>query len=254
MSWDTQLRSNSIARIAGITRVRNESKIIKSTLDHYSQFCNEGIWVFDHNSSDNTAEICKSHPSVRQVITQDFVEKNPWVSQGGHRTFLLRHAMKSDADWFFCFDADERAEIDLSLIDFAAVDAVRLRVFDFYITPGDVDHHWLDRLWMGPEYRDILMLFRKSRIDRFGCREPELLSGSVVTCCGYVRHYGKAMSMDEWERKCDGGTQRSGLSVKARQYMRYLTLVAHFYGKYAQLITWEDREIKGVSIPLNANY
>ena len=54
--------------LVGMTRVRNESEIIKNTLDYYAGTCTGGIYVYDDFSSDDTVEICRGHPAVRTVI------------------------------------------------------------------------------------------------------------------------------------------------------------------------------------------
>ena len=58
-------------------------------------------------------------------------------------------------------------------------------------------------MW-GPEYRDILMLFRTSAASwpRTGLREPAL-QGTRRRCNVYVKHYGKCMSVEHWEETCD---------------------------------------------------
>ena len=73
-------------------------------------------------------------------------------------------------DWMLCFDPDERVTGDLR--GFVAglgdddCDAVRVRLFDAYMTPDDhapytSDRALLDfRRFYGPEQRDILMLLR----------------------------------------------------------------------------------------------
>ncbi len=105
-------------------------------------------------------------------------------------------------DWIYCFDADERPELDLTGIEFKDHSGIRLRLFDFYITPDDEHQDWKSRTWVGPEYRDILMFFNAKRVTGFPDREPILDYGDRLLFKGFVRHYGKAMSVEEWEATC----------------------------------------------------
>ena len=117
-------------------------------------------------------------------------------------------------DWMLCFDPDERVTGDLrgfveGLRD-EDCDAVRVRLFDAYLTPEDhvpysSDRALLDfRRFYGPEQRDILMLLRN---------RPEIIwaEGDGRTPRGmtrvktdfYCQHYGKSLSVAHWEETCD---------------------------------------------------
>lgn len=101
----------------------------------------------------------------------------------------------------FCFDPDERAGIDLNGYDLKNYTGVRLRLFDFYITPEDMNKEWYDREWIGPEFRDILMMVRPQNVNRFIDREAFMTAERILRA-GFVRHYGKAISVENWEAKC----------------------------------------------------
>ena len=45
-------------KIIGLIRIRNESLILKDTLDHFSKFV-DGIIIFDDHSFDNSVSIAK---------------------------------------------------------------------------------------------------------------------------------------------------------------------------------------------------
>ena len=55
---------------------------------------------------------------------------------------------------------------------------------------------------MGPEYRDIPMLFKINSNLRFQQRIPVNYSKKMALG-GYVKHYGKAISVEEWDKTCD---------------------------------------------------
>ena len=63
-------------------------------------------------------------------------------------------AQAAGADWILCFDADERYEVPREF-NFANWDALRMKLFDFYITPEDADKPYTARRWCGPEFRAI---------------------------------------------------------------------------------------------------
>ena len=205
----------SYPKIAGVTRIRNEAHIIQDTLDHYGEFCPAGIYVLDEASTDDTAEIVRTHPDVRQLIEVPTFEADPGkrrAFEGWGRQDPCDQAVAAGAEWILCFDADERIEFDFESFDYANWDAVSFRLFDFYITAEDIDgwdntagphpwvtYPWSTREWIGPEYRDIQMLFRVGNdAPKFYDRVPEMQPSCRVFQAGYegcVRHYGKAISI-----------------------------------------------------------
>jgi glycosyltransferase involved in cell wall biosynthesis len=114
-----------------------------------SEFCNAGIFVYDDASTDDTPEICEAHPSVKHVIRRphwDSSRAGRQQAEGAYRFEVFGHAMRAVCpDWVYCFDADERPELDLTGVDFKGLSGIRLRLFDFYITPDDEHVTWKDR-------------------------------------------------------------------------------------------------------------
>lgn len=189
-------------KLAGICRARNEEHIIGDTLDHVAKFCNAGIYVYDDSSTDSTVEICLAHEAVVDVFMGEPWDPTPEGRQrmeGYGRQVPYDLAVADGADWIYCFDADEFAEFSLpDQLD--GLDAFTLRLFDFYITPDDSKGTWKDRRRMGPEFRDIPMIFRAQPGRRWGDRVPGC---SLTSPAGYVRHYGKAISVPAWEEACE---------------------------------------------------
>ena len=70
---------------------------------------------------------------------------NPIRVEAEHenRQALLERALLDDPQWLLYFDADERVEVDLQDVPWDTSDAVRMRLFDYYITDEDVDSHYL---------------------------------------------------------------------------------------------------------------
>ncbi len=198
--------------IIGVTRVRNEAHIIHSTLDHYGKICDGGIYVLDEASVDMTAAICQGHDAVNAVIRLNDFETDPTERrrlEGWGRDMCLKLATEQHGPnkdlWVLCFDADERIEFDFESFDYGTYDAVSFRLFDFYITHFDVNKQWHEREWMGPEYREITMLFRAWTIHDWRDRQPLFFDATRIYDAGFdgcVRHYGKAISVAAWEEAC----------------------------------------------------
>ena len=121
--------------------------------------------------------------------------------EGTQRQHVYLQCLKSEPDWVYYFDADEYA--DFTGIDFNTkeFDGYRMRFFDYYITPEDVHKKYYERKFIGPEYRDILTLFKPNKEIYFPTRVP--YGTQRITNGGFVKHYGKAISIEEWEKTCD---------------------------------------------------
>ena len=188
--------------LIGITRVRNEALIIADTMRHMLGYCDR-IIAYDDASTDETAAIMAGFDHA-QVIRGDNWRTDRKSEETRHRAMLLDRAKAAGADWCFCFDADERPVGELP--DMAA-DAYTLRLFDGYLTPESKPYKAgrladLPRAW-GPEYRDIVMLFRPdaARYDRPDQRAPTI-TGQVRDSGMQVKHYGKCLSVEHWEETC----------------------------------------------------
>ncbi len=193
--------------ITGITRVRNESLIIADTIEHYLKYCDD-IILYDDCSIDDTVAIAKRVGGHKlTVIYGDWWRTNRVMENTRHRAILLEAARDQGAEWCLCFDADERLVGTLPPLAGAGY---RFRLFDGYLTKeyqltyyrGD-RLEFLERLW-GPEYRDIVMLFRvaAARFVGAGTREPKL-QGPTALAFVKVKHYGKCISVEQWEETCD---------------------------------------------------
>lgn len=238
------------AVIVGIVKVRNEEEIIESTLDHYADICDGGIMVLDDASEDGTLGIVEAHGAVRYVIrvrewSEDWRERQ--VLEGTLRERLFRSALDRGAEYVLAFDADERIEIDPD-IDIGSSEGWYFRLWDYYITAEDVDQGWESRRWIGPEYRDILMLVRATRRVWFSDREPTLPRGWEPQRGGDCRHYGKAISVEEWEATCDYYSQFRSPEYRKKWLARKGKAV-HTESDFGRpLCRWADREREGVRL------
>ncbi len=243
------------SKIYGLIRVRNEEKIIQDSLDHLEQFCTGGIFVYDDCSTDNTPSICEKHPSVKKVIRGKSWDKERARAEFENRAAILHEAKKAanENDWFVYIDADERIEYDWSNLYNLSSDVIgiRMRLFDFYITPEDVNEPYYNRKYIGPEYRDILIAFRNLptlRYDTMDQREVTLGKEGKVLNEGYVRHYGKAISVEEWEKTCDYYSKH--FPMYSEKWEKRRGKAVHYkYSDFGnELITWDEKEKKGIDL------
>ena len=181
----------STHKLVGITKVRNEQAIIQDTLDHYSSFC-DALYVYDDASTDDTAWICREHPKVRSVLLGTYWDADRLRAEYQNRQRILEEAQKDDPEWIIYFDADERIEWDFQ--GYEAYDGVVMKLYDYYITHEDLGQLYSNREWIGPEYRNILMMFKNTPevcytgLDQ---REATLADNAQCLSAGYVKHYGK---------------------------------------------------------------
>jgi glycosyltransferase involved in cell wall biosynthesis len=229
------LKKNKI-KIIGLIRERNESLILKDTLNHLAQHVDR-IIVFDDASMDDSVKIARLHPSVLEVIENKFwSSKNRELEETRSRQKLLSIGLKYKPDWFFYMDADERIEGEVKKFLYSPIsnniDGIRGCLFDAYLTPDDHKPYKEGKLYnfrryFGPEAREILMIFRNKPGVRFiglAAREP-FFKGRIITKF-YCQHYGKALSVKHWEETCD------------------------FYSKYFKSYSekWKDRKGKAIHI------
>lgn len=237
-------------KIYGLLRIRNEELIIQDTLNHLAEFC-KGVFVYDDCSDDNSFEICKNHPIVKSIIKGKIWDSNRERAEFQNRQAILEEAKRfaDENDWFVYIDADERIEFNWEkLFEYGDdVIAVRMKLFDFYITPEDVNKKYYEREWIGPEYREIIMLFRNSEYLRYESpdqREVTLGRKGIIINEGYVKHYGKAISIDAWEKKCD--YYANYFPKYSEKWLKRKGKAIHIKSDFGyDLIKWHEKDIKG---------
>lgn len=203
--------------LVGMTRVRNESLLLPDTLDYLARHV-DAILAYDDASTDATVEILRAHPKVALIVANQSWEEDiaaRKLAEGRHRGLLLEMARAElPHDWMLCFDPDER--ITGNLRGFVAglgteeCDAVRVQLFDAYMTPEDHAPYTSDRellnfrRFYGPEQRDILMLMRNRPEIVFAEGDGRTPRGMArVKTDLYCQHYGKSLSVAHWEETCD---------------------------------------------------
>lgn len=197
--------------IRGLIKVRNEAHIIKDTLDNWASFCTGGIYVYDDVSTDNTVEICQSHPAVKAVILGDFWDPDREKAEWFNRQMILLRAQQDSGpdDWFVYFDADEHIFNfeRYELFNNPQVNAIACRLYDFYITPEDINIDYKKREWVGPEYRTIVFFFRNNPALKYHTPDQRIVTlpddVGNIPIHGDIKHYGKGFSVQQWEDTCD---------------------------------------------------
>jgi hypothetical protein len=203
--------------IVGMTRLRNEALILADTLDYLNPQL-DAIVAYDDASTDATVELLRKHPKVALIVANQAWEEDVEArkrAEGRHRGLLLDMARSElPHEWMFCFDPDERVTEDVrgfvAGLKNDACDAVRVQLFDAYMTPDDhepysSDRQLLDfRRFYGPEERDILMLWRNRPEIGFAEGDGRTPRGMVnVKTDLHCQHYGKSLSIAHWEETCD---------------------------------------------------
>jgi len=199
--------------ITSLLRVRNGELLIFDTLKHLSEFSDE-ICVIDDASTDKTPDICQEHPKVKKVLRNYFHNPNQALVQTAQRALLLNYARAdSKNQWFLSTDIDDRFILDwdkLEKYDKDGYSAIGFKCFDAYLTKGNSDSYRRDdkliqsRKYFGPEYREIFLLFKGSKTSynwqMAGQRQPDINGKTIMG--GLLWHYGKALSIKQWEEKC----------------------------------------------------
>ena len=211
------LNKNQNIKIVGIIRMRNESELIQDTLDHFSKFV-DGVIIYDDCSDDNSMEIALAHPLTLKLIrNKRWRAKHRAWEETANRGLAMEYAKKYNPEWFFYADCDERFEGEIReyLLNCSQdIEGIRIQLLDAYITNNDQEPYgrgrklYNFRKLFGIEQRDILMIWRNNGIIGYNyhypdMREPLGFNERKIVTKFYCQHYGKALSIQQWEDTCD---------------------------------------------------
>jgi hypothetical protein len=242
--------------LVALTRVRNEALLLPDTLDYLAKHV-DAIVAYDDASTDATVDILRAHPKValivaNQVWEQDIAARK--LAEGRHRGLLLEMARRDlPHDWMLCFDPDERVTGDLrgfleSLGD-DPCDAVRVRLFDAYMTPEDHAPYRAGlpllnfRKFYGPEERDILMFWRNLPAIVFAegdGRTPRGMTNVKIDL--HCQHYGKSLSVAHWEETCDYYIRHFPFETYGKKWLERKGRAIHTQSDFERpLYEWGER-------------
>lgn len=201
-------------KIIGFTRIRNEELIIDDTLKHMANFV-DAILVYDDASTDETLKEVLKNKNVVEILVNKFWKIDRLPEEAMNRQELLKASQKYNPYYLFYFDADERFEGNIREFllnegEKMAFDSIRIRLFDAYITENDKkgikkgEKVYNFRKYFGPEYRDIVMIWKNSKKIFFEgnvAREPVGIEKTITKF--RCQHYGKSLSIEQWEETCD---------------------------------------------------
>ncbi len=234
--------------IIGVSRVRNQGYLIKDVLDHLTSYL-DGVIVYDDASTDNTLNILKNHPLVLEVIENNYWESDRQQrskAEGSHRQLLFNRAKTYYPEWVYVFDADEFVEFKEGLdLKNEGIDSYYFRLYDYYITAHDVEKYYKEREYIGPEFREIPMMFRASLDLNFHSRVPKGFYN--IDFGGYVKHYGKATTIEDWDKKCKyyinhlTENQPGNIDISEKWQKRLGKAVHSKSDFFNDLIKWEDK-------------
>jgi hypothetical protein len=241
--------------LVGITRVRNESLILQDTLDYVGKQV-DAIVAYDDASTDGTFDILRNHPKVALIIQNscwesEIVER--LSAETRHRGLLLQVARsRLNFAWTLCFDADERLLGDVrGFTEGAASKAcngIRVQLFDAYMTPDDQEPFSPGksllgfRRFFGPERRDILMLWRNlPRVQYKGLDAREPAGVDQVETRFHCQHYGKAISLEQWEETCDYYVKHFPFETYGKKWLARKGTAIHRQSDFSRpLFEWGD--------------
>ncbi len=136
--------------LLALLQARNEERFLPGWLANVGEFV-DGIVAVDDGSDDATADILEAHPKTVELIRKP--RSDHW-DERGNQMALIKAGRRHGATWFFCMDADERAEqrfsADVAALiaraDHEGVDAYSLRLRELW---GDRGHYRIDGVWGG---------------------------------------------------------------------------------------------------------
>ena len=232
--------------VAGITKVRDEAHVIADTLDSWAQVCDE-VFVYDDCSTDDTVEICRAHPVVREVISSNLLDPDRLRAEWFNRQCVLSSAQRFDPDWIAYFDGDEHLyTFDKAMLDDPSVHVIATHWTDMMITPEDADlpeERYKERRWCTAEYRQIPFFYRNTPELGFSLPDQRIMHHRRVPSYpinGIIQHWGKGFSERIWERKVEYYGEVFGLYTQKWRDRKGMAVHDYVSDDGHPLILWED--------------
>lgn len=151
-------------KILALCAFRNAHDLLPEFLDHLKGHV-DGTIMYDDCSQDGGLGICEDHDVVTMTIEDTSGKLHPPHStEVENRWFLLKEAMKQDADWILALDVDMRCEKKFltalpHLIEQEPQSIYSIRLRDLW---GSMDQYRTDGPWA---WKRLLALFPCPRED-----------------------------------------------------------------------------------------
>lgn len=91
--------------------IHNESLNLEKCIKHLNKYVDKFV-IFDDESTDNSIEILRKFPKVKEIISEKQQGKHKWRERYNRETVLRKAKEISEAleTWVLCVDPDERFE------------------------------------------------------------------------------------------------------------------------------------------------
>ena len=195
-------------KVAGMLRVRNESRWIARVIESLKPLCGDRIFVMDDDSTDDTAQLARAAGAV--VYPDPFPGEA--LDEARDKNWLTRRVIEEcQPEWIFCVDGDEElepmgAEKIFSVLRQPAVDCYAVRFLYLWDSPDTVR---LDR-WYSSFHRQSLFraelglgfssLYAAAGIDVHSglhvSNAPGAGEVATATMDVYMLHYGYMLRED----------------------------------------------------------
>lgn len=190
------INRNIVQKLVGMCRVKNGMPYIEKTLEKVSELCDEIVILVDHNTTDNTEEICKKFSKVVDVQREKPHEYNEAYS----RNYIFDMAKKRNATWVWCFDHDEIPEDKIIKRKYELMNpynpTVNCWTFNIIQHWNFEDIYRKDGLWGGFQQGRMFRVLPNQKIgglddDQVHCgSHPVFPSGETEYSHLKIRHFG----------------------------------------------------------------
>jgi glycosyltransferase involved in cell wall biosynthesis len=217
--------------------VKNESHIIKETLEKLCKKIQFSYWVIcDTGSTDNTQIIIKDFFASKNIPGE--LHQDEWVNFAHNRTLALQYAYKK-TDLLLVFDADDEIVGDIQM------PKANDRIYDqYYLKFGSA---------FGTAYTRVLLIYNMKRFiyesvihEFISCIEPEPTTNAVIEGNYYVisgRSGNRSQDPDKYlkDAKVLEAAHAEALIKNDQLYKRYAFYCANSYkdyGLFEEAIKW----------------
>lgn len=206
-------------KIVGVCIIRDSQENLERILSHLENKVTEVV-LYDASDAGHLKGTYKDHPLVSYVIenrTREVSFDNREMLEGKKYHLLFDEARKLSPDWIYIFEENELIEFypDIPLND-TRIETFSFRLFDNYLGKDFKNVDLISDKIIGPEYKEVPMLFRPSLPVVFESRVPSQLKN--VKLGGSVRRFRNTLdnnlsiynrALIRWDERDDLGFELS---------------------------------------------